>query len=228
MTQIRTKWILLLTKLKYSINSSQKQIKFTTRRTFFEVRHGHCSQERGHPGAFTRERLACMQLFCAKMHDYQTPCILSFYTTLIQAIWFAEDFSQYAFLLSPHGLASSSLLHQNFSKGAKKYFSMFFTRLLHRPRPIVARVPGLPIRDCAESCNSSVQMCTMINAIDVTKKVICKRLYLVSGRRTFVLSINCPCASTSPTAHFLANSRFFCLFVQKIGPSFFWSARIAK
>ena len=33
---------------------------------------------------------------------------------------------------------------------------------------------------------------------------IFERLYLVLGRRTFALSINCPCASTPPTAQSLA------------------------
>jgi len=47
------------------------------------------------------------------------------------------------------------------------------------------RVPGLPIRDCAESCDSSVQMCTTVNAIDVTENVFLERLYLVSGLGTF-------------------------------------------
>ena len=86
------------------------------------------------------------------------------------------------------------------------------------------RVPGLPIRDCAGSCNSSVQMCTRVNAIDVTAKAIFERLYLVLGRGTFGPSFNCPCASTPPTAQSVANSRFSCLFVQKFhprGPSFF-------
>jgi len=32
------------------------------------------------------------------------------------------------------------------------------------------RVPGLPIRDCAGSCNSCIQMCTTVNAIDVTAR----------------------------------------------------------
>jgi len=75
------------------------------------------------------------------------------------------------------------------------------------------RVPGLPFRDCAGRCNSSVQMCTMMKTIHETAKAIFECLYLVPGRRTFALSINCPCASTPPTAHTVANSHFFCLFV---------------
>ena len=58
------------------------------------------------------------------------------------------------------------------------------------------RVPGLPIRDCAGSCNSSVQMCTSVNAF--LQKAILERLYSVPGRGTFWLSVNCPCASTPP------------------------------
>jgi len=97
----------------------------------------------------------------------------------------------------------------------------------HGSTPAAGRVPGVPIRDFAGSCNSSVQMCTTMNAIDVTEKAIIERLYLVSGRRKFALSINCPCAFTPPTAYCVANSRFSCLFHPR-GPSFFCSARFAK
>ena len=60
-----------------------------------------------------------------------------------------------------------------------------------------------------------------MNGKDVTEKAIFERLYLISGRRTFALSINCPCASTPPTAHPVANSRFSFLFVQKRAHHFF-------
>jgi hypothetical protein len=43
-------------------------------------------------------------------------------------------------------------------------------------------------------------MFTTVNARDVPAKAIFERLYLVSGRRTFALSINCPCSSTPSTA----------------------------
>jgi len=49
------------------------------------------------------------------------------------------------------------------------------------------KVPGLPIRDCAERCKSSVQMCTMVSATDVTAKTFFERLYLVLGLRKIAL-----------------------------------------
>jgi len=69
------------------------------------------------------------------------------------------------------------------------------------------RVPGLRIRDCAGSCKSSAQMCTTVYTKDVKAKERFERLYLVPGRGKFVASINCPCASTPPTAHTVTNSR---------------------
>jgi len=54
-------------------------------------------------------------------------------------------------------------------------------------------------------------MCTLVDATDVTIKAFFERFYLVSRRRTFALSINYPRASTPPTSHYEANSRFFCL-----------------
>ena len=58
---------------------------------------------------------------------------------------------------------------------------------------LTTRVLGLPIRDCAGSCNSSVQMCTTVNAIDVTTKAIFEHWYLVPGRGTLGPSVNCWC-----------------------------------
>jgi len=60
--------------------------------------------------------------------------------------------------------------------------------LRERFYPRTMRVPGLPIRDCAGSYNSSIQMYTSLNATDVTEKAIFERLYLVSVRRTFAFS----------------------------------------
>ena len=57
---------------------------------------------------------------------------------LIQAIWFAWDFSRHYFIISPSGLASSFPLYRNFSKGVSKIcVSIFSTRLLHRPWPLL-------------------------------------------------------------------------------------------
>jgi len=40
---------------------------------------------------------------------------------------------------------------------------------------------GLPIRDCTGSYNSSVKICSRVNAIDVIDDINFERLYLVSG-----------------------------------------------
>ena len=61
---------------------------------------------------------------------------------------------------------------------------------------LTTRVLGLPIRECAGSCNSSVQMCTTVNAINVTTKAIFEHWNLVPGWGTLGSSVNCPCAST--------------------------------
>ena len=41
----------------------------------------------------------------------------------------------------------------------------------------VARVPGLPISNCAGSCNNLVPRGTKVSAIDVTQKVFSECLY---------------------------------------------------
>ena len=48
---------------------------------------------------------------------------------------------------------------------------------------------------------------------DVITKAHFERLYWIPRRRTFALSINCPCAPTPPTAQLVSNSRFSFLFV---------------
>ena len=102
-----------------------------------------------------------------------------------------------------HGLCSKMLfffieLHQIWkqivSSNSNKILSLDMAKL----RPAL-RVPGLPITDCTGSCNSSVQMCTRVNAIDVTGNIICERLYLVSGLGSFGPWVNCPYAPTTPT-----------------------------
>ena len=49
----------------------------------------------------------------------------------------------------------------------------------------VWRVPGLPIRDCARGCNNCVHTRAQMSAIDVIKKILFERLYLVSEMGTF-------------------------------------------
>jgi len=60
------------------------------------------------------------------------------------------------------------------------------------------RVPGLPIRDCAGSCNRSEHMRTTVSAVYVTAKAFFERLYLVSGLSPFEPRVKCPCAPTPP------------------------------
>ena len=61
-----------------------------------------------------------------------------------------------------------------------------------------SRVPGLPIRDCAGSCNSSAHKRTTMSAIDVTVKTFFERVYLIPGLSPFEHRVKCPCAPTPP------------------------------
>ena len=51
-------------------------------------------------------------------------------------------------------------------------------------------VPRLPIRDCAESCNSSVPRFAKVSTIDVMKKTIFEHFYLVQGLATLYLRVH--------------------------------------
>jgi len=53
-------------------------------------------------------------------------------------------------------------------------------------------VPGLPKRDCAENCNSSVPRDAKVSTIDVMKNTIFEHLYLVQGLGTLYLRVKCP------------------------------------
>ena len=50
---------------------------------------------------------------------------------------------------------------------------------------MVVRVPGLPIRDCAGTCNNRGPMRLKLSALDVIAKAIFERLYLVLVLRKF-------------------------------------------
>ena len=63
---------------------------------------------------------------------------------------------------------------------------------------IVMRVPGLPIRDCAESSINFVPGCPKMSAIDVTAKTIFERSYLVPGLSPLGPRVNCPYAPILP------------------------------
>ena len=70
---------------------------------------------------------------------------------------------------------------------------------------ISTSVPGLPIRDCAESCNSSVPRCGKVSTIDVMEKTIFEHLYLVQGLGNIYLRVKCPYVLTHPP---LTDQRF--------------------
>ena len=48
-------------------------------------------------------------------------------------------------------------------------------------------VPGLPVRDCTESCKSSVPRFAKVSTVDVMNKTIFEHLYLVQGLGTLYL-----------------------------------------
>ena len=79
--------------------------------------------------------------------------------------------------------------------------------------PVLTRIPGLRIRECARSSNRCLPRCTKVSAIDVTVKTICERWYLVPVQGKFgqiwalsQLSV----WSHPPTAYSPAISQFLC------------------
>jgi len=90
------------------------------------------------------------------------------------------------------------------------------------PKPVVPRVPGLSIRDCAGSSNNLAQMRPKLSAIDMTGKTFFERLYLVLGLRKFAPGVNRPYAPTTPTNHCTPISRFLWNFFPPNGPSIFF------
>ena len=60
------------------------------------------------------------------------------------------------------------------------------------------RVPGLPIRDCTASCNSSKHGQTTVSTIVVTARTFFERLYMVPGLSPFDPRVKCPCVPTPP------------------------------
>jgi len=110
--------------------------------------------------------------------------------------------------LSPHKMPEIALWSS--TNGAIPYFLV-----------LPGRVPGLPVRDCTGSCSSCAQMCTNLKTMDVIEMTFFERLYLVPGVGTFVLCVNCPYASTTPTHHITASCRFPCNFFPRMAPQFF-------
>jgi len=84
-----------------------------------------------------------------------------------------------------------------------------------------ARVPGLPIRDCARGCTNCDQSRPMMGAIDMTSKTFFERLYLVLGLQKNAPRVNCPYSPTIPTVHSTTISRFMCNFFPRMPPHFF-------
>ena len=91
----------------------------------------------------------------------------------------------------------------------------------------IGRVPGLPIRDYAGSCDSSVHGHTTVRAIDVTAKTFFERLYLVPGLSPFEPRVKCLCAPTPPP---FAKQLFldFCELFFPECPPIFLSSRFIK
>ena len=117
-----------------------------------------------------------------------------------------------------------------FSKTQPNHWTkrMTSTRLVHVILNLGRRVPGLPIRDCAGSCNSSVQRRTTVRAIVSTAEAIFERLlFLVSGLRKFGLE---PTVRVLPHPH-RSRTSYFLISVQYIfrtAPECVLSARFTK
>jgi len=77
--------------------------------------------------------------------------------------------------------------------------SLYFFGFIFRKMDTNARVPGLPIRDCARGCNNRDPTWPKLSAIDVTSKTFFERVYLVLGWQKFVPWVTCPYAPTTPT-----------------------------
>ena len=83
-----------------------------------------------------------------------------------------------------------------------------------------ARVPGLSIRDCAESHSNRGLRWPKLSATDLTEITICERLVFVSGCRSVAKTASMPLAHTplAFTSHLFFD--FSCLF-QQFFPEFF-------
>ena len=90
----------------------------------------------------------------------------------------------------------------------------------HKSKKKISCATGT-LRDCTGGCNNCVQTRSWMSAIDLTKKILFERLYLVSGMGTFGPWVNCPYAPTTPTVHYSTISRFLCNFFPRMAPHFF-------
>jgi len=98
------------------------------------------------------------------------------------------------------------LLHRRSFSSTHRYHTKIDTQRFQVAAVMGMSVPGLPIRDCAESCNSSVPRCAKVSTIDVIKKTIFEHLFLVQGQGTLHLRVKCPYVLTPPP---LTNHIFF-------------------
>jgi len=89
------------------------------------------------------------------------------------------------------------------------------------------RVPGLPIRKCADVSNNLVTRDTKVSAIDVNAKAFFERLYLVPGLRKIAPLVTMPSAPNSPPLAMRLFLDFRAIFFRVV-PHFFWSARFTK
>ena len=69
-------------------------------------------------------------------------------------------------------------------------------------------VPGLPVRDCAKSCHSSVPRSAKVSIIDVTEKTIFENFVFGSKTGNTLPPIQMSLCTHNPTAHRPAISRF--------------------
>ena len=99
------------------------------------------------------------------------------------------------------------------------FFQMWISFLSAHDSPVIwpcpgtlllGRVQGLPIRDCAESCNNRRHMRPQLSAKFLTGKIFVERLYLVPGMGTFLPWVKCPYAPTTLTVHITTISWFPC------------------
>jgi len=90
------------------------------------------------------------------------------------------------------------LLHRRSFSSTHRYHKKIDTQRFQVAAVMGTSVPGLPVRDCAESCNSSVPRCAKVSTIDVMNKTIFERLYLVQGLGTLYLRVKCPYVLTPP------------------------------
>jgi len=92
----------------------------------------------------------------------------------------------------------------------------------------VRRVPGLPIRTCADISNNLVPRGTKVSATNVEAKAFFERLYLVPGLRKIAPFVTMPSAPTSPHLSICDYFSILVQFFSRVAPQFFLSARFAK